>query len=213
MFDNVLFDLDGTLLDTSEGIVESVLYAARQMGSDELPIEMLLQFIGPPLQQSFAKVYGFNAADAELATSLFREHYMGGAWQKAIPYDGIIEVCKCLKKGGKKLAVATYKRESIAIAVLKHFDLERYCGSIRGADGDGMRSKADIINLCIEDIGGIKAKTVLVGDTNNDANGAKKAGVSFLAVTYGFGYKTATDVREDAIGVATSPCEILRYLS
>ena len=209
----ILFDLDGTLLDTTDGVLESAIYAAMQLGYPELPHEIMLKFVGPPIQNSFIKYYNCDEIKAQQAANVFRRYYKDKALLKAKYYDGIIEVLKELKTRGRKIAVATYKREDYAIVLLRHFGIAEYCDSMHGADNFNKLTKADIVNICIDEMNEPKEEVVLIGDTEHDAIGANKAGVSFLGVTYGFGFKSDADVNEfNNIGCANTPKEILNYI-
>ena len=209
----ILFDLDGTLLDTTDGVLESAIYAARHLGYPELPHDIMLKFVGPPIQNSFIKYYNCDETKAQEAANIFRQYYKDKALLKADYYDGIIEVLKELKVSGKKIAVATYKREDYAITILRHFGITEYCDSMHGADNFNKLTKADIVNICIDELNEPKEEVVLIGDTEHDATGAAKAGVSFLGVTYGFGFKTEAEVNEfNNIGCANTPKEILNFI-
>ncbi len=208
MINTVLFDLDGTLLDTTEGILESVKYTAKQLAYRELPYEKMIKFVGPPIQNSFIKYYGCDKETAQRAANIFRDYYKSKALLKAVPYEGIYELCEKLKQYDLKLAVATYKREDYALKLLKYFGFDKYCASMHGADNLNVLTKADIINFCMKETGGTIGNTVLVGDTVHDAKGAEKAGIRFIAVTYGFGFKTESDVVYPNIGIANSVAEI-----
>lgn len=211
---NVLFDLDGTLLDTTEGILESAVYAARELGYADLPRETMLQFIGPPIQHSFMKHYGISAEEAQHAAELFRNYYKDKALLKAMMYLGMEELCETLKKAGFRMAVATYKREDYALTLLRHFGFDRWCDPMHGADNFNVLKKEDIVRMCMEEMGAVPEDTVLIGDTDHDARGAAKAGIPFLAVTYGFGYRPGEPVVTDAklIGIADTPMQIAEIL-
>lgn len=209
MIRNVIFDLDGTLLDTTEGVLESVKFTAKELGYPELPYEELRTFIGPPVQLSFIKHYGCDEKKAQRAADLFRSYYKGTSLFKAKPYDGIFALCEAFKSNNIRMAVATYKREDYALALLCHFGFDRYCDSMHGADNFNELKKEDIVELCRKELGALKGECVFVGDTMQDAAGASKAGITFLAVTYGFGFRTEKDVQEyPHIGIAGSPAEI-----
>ncbi len=211
---NVIFDLDGTLLDTTEGILESVLYAAEQERYPELPREKMLQFIGPPIQHSFMKYYGADAISAQRAADVFRTYYKEKALLKAIPYPGIGNLCETLKKKGFRLAVATYKREDYALTLLKHFKFDRWCNPMHGADDFNKLKKEDIIRICMKEMDATIQDTVLVGDTDHDAKGAAMAGIPFLAVTYGFGYRLGSTIQTETqlLGIADTPMQIAEIL-
>ena len=184
----VLFDLDGTLLDTSEGIISSVKYTIDAMGFEPLDNRLYEQFIGPPIQNSFQKIYHLDDSTRDQAASVFREHYSTVDLCKAKLYHGVLETLSELKIMGFKCAVATYKRIDYAKTLLDEFEISCYCDSIQGSDFEGKLTKTDIIELCIEELRETKRAILMVGDTENDSLGAKNAGVSFLPVTYGFGF-------------------------
>lgn len=209
----VLFDLDGTLLDTTEGVLESAIYAAKILRYEELPHEQMLSFVGPPIQNSFMKHYGCSIERAQEAANIFRTYYKENALFKAQLYPGMIDVLEKMQEKGVKIGVATYKREDYAISILEHFGIAPFCISMHGADNYNKLTKADIVNLCINEMTTHRDDVILVGDTEHDAIGAKTAGVVFLGVTYGFGFKSKEDVDEyPNIGCANSTYEILKYL-
>ena len=206
MIRSVIFDLDGTLLDTKEGIIESAKYAADKLGYERLPYETMLTFVGPPIQNSFIKHYGCDADAAQKAANVFREYYKEEALFLAEPYEGIYDLCEDLKSMGIKMAVATYKREDYALTLLRHFGFDKYCEVMHGADNNNVLKKEDIVRMCQEETGTSKEDSVLFGDTDNDAKGALKAETPFIAVTYGFGFKTEDDVSMyPHLGVTDTP--------
>lgn len=209
----VLFDLDGTLLDTTEGVLESAIFAAQKLGLQALPHDVMLRFVGPPIQNSFINYYGCSSDQAQYAAEIFRNYYKEHALLKAKLYPGIINTLAEIQKERIKIGVATYKREDYAISILEHFGIAPYCQSMHGADNFNQLTKADIVNLCLDELGESKSDVVLVGDTEHDAVGAQKANVAFLGVTYGFGFKSKEDI--DAfpnIGYADNTIEIIKYL-
>lgn len=213
MINAVIFDLDGTLLDTSESIVECASYAAGILGCPPLPRERLLRFIGPPLSVAFPRYCGFDEGTTEEAIRLFRQHYREGAIYHARPYDGIFSLCETLRDRGIRMAVATNKLETMARQLLAYFGLDRYCDPIRGTDEEGKLKKADLIRLCLEEYRISPAQAVLMGDTEYDAEGAEGAGVPFLAVTYGFGFRGPEDAAgRSFLGMADSPMEAAKLL-
>ena len=214
MIKYVIFDLDGTLVDTSEGIIESVQYTASVMGWKPISTNKLRSFIGPPLTWSFIRQYRCNEADAKLATKIFRQYYQQDALLKAKVYDEVYSVCEELRTKGIKMSVATNKPDRFAKKILEFFQLTRYCKPIYGADDYGNLKKSDLIMSCLKDMVASLEETVLIGDTTNDAKGAEEAGVHFLAVTYGFGFKKKHDVMPyPTIGVAGSPSQILQIIT
>ena len=213
MIENIIFDLDGTLLDTTEGVLESSVYAIKQMGFEMLSHDKMLKFVGPPIQNSFINFYGCDKDEAQKAANIFRKYYVENALYKAKPYEGIYELCEWCKNNGKKMAVATYKREDYAINILRFFGFDKYCISMHGADNENKLTKADIVELCIKELGGLRKDTVLVGDTIYDAIGAEQAGVGFIPVLYGFGFAKEEDVLSvKKVGMAYTPLEIVDLL-
>lgn len=209
----VLFDLDGTLLDTTEGVLESAIFAAKKLGYEELPYETMLSFVGPPIQNSFIKWYGCSQEKAQEAANVFRTYYKENALFKAALYPGLMDLLKELQMKDIKMGVATYKREDYAISILEHFGIAPFCITMHGADNFNKLTKADIVNICIDELGTKQSEVVLVGDTEHDALGAERAGVPFLGVTYGFGFKTKADVDYyPNIGCANSAKEILNFI-
>ena len=134
MIKHVLFDLDCTLLDTREGILESIKHAAKELGYRELSLEEQLSFVGPPIQKSFMDHYGCDKEEAQRAADIFRAFYSTQTLLMASPYDGIYELCEGLKENGIKMAVATYKREDYAVSILEHFGIASFCTTMHGAD-------------------------------------------------------------------------------
>ena len=210
-FKAVLFDLDGTLLDTSEGIISTLRQTAEHLHFRELTDAELRGFIGPPLHTHLAEVFGLDEEGTADAVRYFRMIYGGGEVYRARVYDGIPEVIDSLGARGIKTAAATYKKEDIAISLLHEkglcFDV------IHGADTDGRRTKADIIRMIIDELGVTPQETVMVGDSENDAVGAAAAGTAFIGVTYGFGFESDADVTAPGtIGVAHTAAEIISML-
>ena len=212
-FKAVLFDLDGTLLNTTEGVIESAIYAADILGFEELPAETMLRFVGPPIQDSFMEWYGCSPEVAQKAADVFRTYYKKRALYKASLYPGILELLQVLKARDIKIGVATYKREDYAVSILEHFGIAPFCQSMHGADNFNRLTKADIIKYCIRELSFDKNEIVLVGDTAYDAKGAKEAGIPFLGVTYGFGFHHCQEFGEyPCIGYADNVLEILTIM-
>lgn len=213
MINAVLFDLDGTLLNTTEGVLESAIYAAKKLGYEELPYETMLSFVGPPIQNSFMKWYGCDSDKAQEAANVFRSYYKENALFKASLYPGIIDLLLELKNRDVKIGVATYKREDYAISILEHFGIAPFCQTMHGADNFNKLTKADIVNICINELSSNKKDVVLVGDTEHDAKGAEEAGVPFFGVTFGFGFHSPADVNVfPNIGYADKAIDIIKAI-
>lgn len=205
----VIFDLDGTLLDTSRGILESVQYAIDKSGYPQLSHEQMCSFIGPPLRVSFMDLYGCSDEEAVRLTEIYRECYGGDAFLHAEPYDGIFELCDTLRKSGWRLAAATNKPAKYTEPLLKHFGFDKYIDIIQCADKDGRTKKSDLIRQCMEDASADHA--VMIGDTAFDAKGAFEAGVPFIIAGYGFGNMEEMH-KYPNIGSVNKPLEVYGLL-
>lgn len=194
-FKAVLFDLDGTLLNTSEGVIASVRHTIETLHYNELNEEQLLSFIGPPVKLKMKEIYHLTDEDAAHAMDVFRSHYGGDDLLKASVYEGLPELLSYLRSQNIKIGVATYKREDMAKRVLEHCGIASYFDAICGSDVAGNLTKADVVRNCMHALNADEPdKAVMIGDSDNDAIGAKAIGLSFVGVTYGFGFKSPEDV-------------------
>lgn len=213
----VIFDVDGTLLDTTEGVLAAVSYTIEKHHLKELPLSTLKKFIGPPIQYSFAKFYGISKESALVLAETFRQQYKSQDLLKAEPYRGIFKLLQELKAQGTALGVATYKRQDYALKLLEYFGFPPYMTAIYGSDMEGALSKRDLLMKCQKDLftslNTNYAYSVMIGDSDNDALAAKDIPMDFIGVTYGFGFETALDVnRYPNIGCAHSVHEIKKFL-
>lgn len=210
-YDLILFDIDGTLTDSEPGITGAVKYALKKMDLPIPPQETLRRFIGPPLWQSFSTYCGMTAAQTEEAVRLYRETYnVKGAFENK-PYPGIVALLEELKASGAALAVATSKPESIALPVLDYFHLTPFFRCVCAPDDREHRSsKTEMILSCLNACGGDPARTVMIGDTQYDAAGARDAGTHFIGVLYGFG--TREEMVRDGAQVFAPSVAALRSL-
>ncbi|MGN0458466.1 MAG: HAD family hydrolase [Eubacterium sp.] len=185
----ILFDLDGTLTDSSPGIINSIIYALDKYGISVEDTSNLRKFLGPPLHESFKEFYGFDDEKAMEAVKYYREYFSTKGLLENQVYDGIPELLQSLADNGKRLILATSKPQQFTDRIMKHFDLEKYFEFVAGSNMDGTRSKkAEVIeyalNKCqITD----KSKVVMVGDRKHDIIGAKAVGIDSIGVEYGYG--------------------------
>ena len=215
MYKAVLFDLDGTLLDTSEGILRSIDDTLDHFNLPQLSEEHKRNFIGPPIMHSFKETYNLTDEKAVQTSNYFRDIYKDIHLIRAVIYKGIIDVLSFLSEKGIRIAVATYKRNDYAKTLLKHFDISKFCDYILGSDYDNKLSKTDIVNKCLKALNILNpAQAVLVGDTNSDALSAKQCGIDFIAVSYGFGFKNISDAEKTSpVFIAATPQELLTFFS
>ena len=213
-YDVVLWDFDGTLVDTSEGIFESLRIAFTRMGQPVPEVPMLRKFIGPPMQYSFQTFLDFTLEQAEEGVLRFREDYETRGIYNARVYDGIKELNMQLRSEGVRIGVATLKPEQMAKLLLAHFGLDALVDVCVGTGGDESSdiTKAGIILEAMQRLGcRDKSRSVLIGDTIYDAVGAKESGIDFVAAAYGFGIDEERD-RPNSIGIAHDAEEISRIL-
>lgn len=182
----IFFDLDGTLTDSGEGIMNCAALALEHFGLPVPDREQMRVFVGPPLDQTFIR-FGVPADRTDEAIAVFRSRYRTVGKFENFPYPGIRETLQTLKEQGHRLFVATSKPEVLANEVLNHFDLARYFEQIAGATLDGSRShKADVITYLLGLTGDV-GQTLMVGDTAFDVIGAAAHGIPTIGVSWGYG--------------------------
>lgn len=182
----ILFDLDGTLTDSGEGIINCAIVALEHF---HLPIpsrEELRVFVGPPLQESFLR-FGVPADRVDEAIAVYRSRYIRIGKFENIPYPGIRELLEALKAEGHKLYVATSKPETMSVEILEHFGLAKYFDQICGASMDASRSTKEAVIAYLLEQNGRADNMVMVGDTKYDVIGAKKHGIPTIGVAWGYG--------------------------
>lgn len=210
----VIFDLDGTLLDTADGIIAATKFTIEQFGLHDLSDKQLKSFIGPPIRDSFEKAFNLESETLQNMVSVFRNRYKEVDLFKATPYSGIYELLRDLKTAGIRLAVATYKREDYALKLLSYFGFDKYFDVMHGADPNNLLKKADIIKKCIEELGFTdKNNVIMVGDTVSDEHGALNVGIDFIGVTYGFGYSDIKHFNNKSpVRYAATPTDVKKIL-
>ncbi|PFN04299.1 HAD family hydrolase [Bacillus cereus] len=189
MYTTFLFDLDGTLTDPKEGIINSVLYALRKMEIDEPNQEEIESFIGPPIQHSFADRYKMNEKQVEQAVAYFREYLKQSGLLENKVYEMVPCILQELKDEKKRLFVATSKPNVFAKQVLEHFNLSHFFEEIVGSNLDGTRIKKDeIIEYILHTNSELqREEIVMIGDRKHDMIGANCNGVDSIGVLYGYG--------------------------
>lgn len=189
MYSTILFDLDGTLTDSQQGIINSIEYALKKY---EIRVESkadLHKFLGPPLKDSFMQFCGFSEEKAEEAVNFYREYFREkGIFENSV-YPGVYDLLEKLKMKNKKLILATSKPEPFTFRILEHFDLLKYFDFVAGSNLDNTRGRKDevisyALNSCkITDL----SSAIMVGDREHDIIGAKKVGIDSVGVLYGYG--------------------------
>lgn len=194
MFQYCLFDLDGTLTDSREGITKSAQYALQHFGIEEPDLKKLEPFIGPPLKDSFMEFYGFTEEQAEEAMKFYRERFAPiGIYENEV-FEGIPEMLRHLHQNGQKLAVASSKPIGFVRQILQHFEMDGYFDVIVGSELDGTRStKEEVVEEALSQLGILelsgeerKNNCAMVGDRKFDIQGAKAYGLTGVGVSFGF---------------------------
>jgi phosphoglycolate phosphatase len=182
----VIFDLDGTLTDSAEGIVSSFRHALTQIGADVPDGDLAGRIVGPPMRQT---LHGMGLGDlADSAMTAYRADYTTRGWSMNSLFDGIEPLLADLKSSGVRLAVATSKAEPTARKILAHFGLDQYFEVIAGATVDGTRSaKADVVAHALAQLAPLPERVLMVGDRSHDVEGAAEHGIDTVVVGWGYG--------------------------
>ena len=185
-YNTVLFDFDGTLYDTVEGITKCVQYALGKHGI-EAPLESLRCFAGPPLVDKFMEVYGVDRALAEQLVLDFRERYQPIGIYESAPFPGVGETLLRLREAGLTLGVATSKPQAMAELLLDRAGLrDRFHVIVGSKPGINNDAKWQIVQTAMNQCGAEPAATVLVGDTKYDAIGAARVGIACIGAGWGY---------------------------
>ena len=206
----ILFDLDGTLTDSGEGIINCAILALEHFGLPVPSREEMRVFVGPPLHETFVR-FGVPKDKAEEAGAVYRSRYIPIGKYENTPYPGIRELLEALKAEGHKLYVATSKPEQMSVDILEHFDLAKYFDQICGATMDTSRTnKEAVIEYLIRE-NGRADNMIMVGDTKFDVLGAKFHGIPCIGVSWGYG--SVTEMQEaGATAIVNTMTELLTVL-
>lgn len=185
----ILMDLDGTIVDSMQGITRSAQYALRHFGIHVDDLNKLRSFIGPPLKYSFMEFYGFSDAQADAAVQKYRERYAAEGVHENILYEGIESFLQHMSRCGKTCLLATSKAAYFAEQILEEFHLRHYFAFVGGSGLDGSRNtKAAVIRHVLREQNITEpSSVVMVGDRKYDIIGAREAGVDAIGVLYGYG--------------------------
>jgi phosphoglycolate phosphatase len=188
-YNSVLFDLDGTLVDSSEGIRNSFRYALDKLGREDLGGRLPDDYIGPPLRATFRNFYGMDESQTEEAVRLYREYYRPRGVYECAVYPHVEETLERLKRAGAMICLATSKARVFAEVVLNHKGLIGYFDAVVGSELDGrLDDKTEVIRHLLDGVipaGQLPA--VMAGDRWHDAKGAQDCGLDFAAALWGFG--------------------------
>ncbi len=207
----IFFDLDGTLTDSGEGIINCATLALEHFGLPVPPREEMGVFVGPPLDKTFIQ-FGVPADRAQEAIDVFRSRYVVVGKFENSPYPGIHDLLAALKEQGHRLFVATSKPEVTALEVLAKFELTEYFEQIVGATLDGTRShKADVLAYLLNQID-TPEHALMIGDTEYDVLGAAAHNIPTIGVAWGYGKVDAME-QAGAIGIAHTMEELFSLIN
>ena len=187
-FDTVLFDLDGTLLDTLEDILAAANYTLREMGYPERTLTEMRRFVGNGAEMQVRRAFGAGADEALIQRALIRykAYYAAHCREKTRPYDGVPELLAELKRRGYRLAVVSNKPdEAVRPLAAQYFD-----GLMEAAMGETAQRRRkpapDMVNDAIAALGADRSRAVYVGDSEVDIETARNAGIPCISVCWGF---------------------------
>ncbi len=207
----ILFDLDGTLTDSAEGIINCVIPALEHFGLPVPDRQALRVFVGPPLHDTFVK-FGVPAEQADEAVAVFRRRYFTVGKFENAPFPGILELLQTLKAQGHTLLIATSKPETLALEVTANFGMDHYFDRICGATLDHSRvNKDDVIAYLLEQ-NGTAENMVMVGDTAFDVTGAAAHKIPTIGVSWGYG-EVQEMLDAGAVAIANNTQELLALLN
>ena len=206
----VLFDLDGTLTDSGEGIINCAALALRHFGLPVPSREEMRVFVGPPLYETFQK-FGVPAEKTDEAIRVYRSRYIPTGMFENTPYPGVKALLEALKSEGYTLYVATSKPEEMSVTILEKFGLAPYFDRICGASTDTSRSTKDAVIAYLLAQSGAKEDMVMVGDTKYDVLGAKAHGIPTIGVSWGYG--SVTEMMDaGAVAIADTTQQLLELI-
>lgn len=191
-YDWLLFDFDGTLVDTGDGIIKAAHYGLLQMGIEENDPEKLRRFVGPPLTKAFQEYYGFSEEESVQTVLEFRKYYTTQGWKESSIYPGIHRMLQKLKAAGKHLCIATGKPEELAVTISRRDNLLGYFDFIGGAyvdeEGEHRVMKPEVIEYVLENVGNPdRSGVIMIGDRANDILGAKACNLKSIGALWGYG--------------------------
>lgn len=182
----VIFDLDGTLTDSAQGIVASFRHALDAVGAVAPEGDLAGLIVGPPMHHTLRDMGLGEQADAAIAA--YREDYLDRGWAINRPFDGIPALLADLRAAGVRLAVATSKAEPTAVRILAHFGLDGHFEVIAGASVDGLRAtKSEVVKRALAQLEPLPDRVLMVGDRSHDVEGAAEHGIDTVVVAWGYG--------------------------
>lgn len=195
----VIFDLDGTLTDSAQGIVSSFRHALAEIGAEIPDGDLTSRIVGPPMHHT---LQAMGLEDTDAAVAAYRADYSTRGWTMNSLFEGIPQLLTDLRKAGVRLAVATSKAEPTARRILEHFGLDEHFEVVAGASLDGARAtKAAVMAHALAQLEPLPERVVMVGDRAHDVEGAAAHGIATVVVEWGYG---GADFAEPAVFTAAA---------
>lgn len=210
--DYILFDLDGTVTNSQEGIKNSVEYALKYFNIKVEDRNDLNKYIGPPLRQSFMKYAGLSEEESRIGMIKYREYYEPyGIFENEL-YDGITVLLEELKSKNKKIVLATSKPWIYAEIILEHFNIKKYFDFVAGSELNGVRTdKSEVIKYAINRFSIETERAIMIGDREHDIIGGTRNRLKTIGVLYGFGSREELE-KAGACYIARSVKNICNYI-
>ncbi len=213
-YDYLIFDFDGTVVDTGEGILNSLRFAFRDQGDDVPDLSDLRKFIGPPIYYSFTSFYGVPESRVADYIKSYRARYREKGVFECAPYPGMVETLRTLRGRGAKLGIASSKPESLIYDVMRYLGITDLFDAVTGTLMDDSRhaSKTDLIESTMQKLGATdKRRVLMVGDRLFDLDGAAGAGVDSCGVLFGYGSE-AEFRAHGATHIIAAPSDLLSFV-
>ncbi len=213
MINTIIFDLDGTLLNTLEGLKNSTNFALKKFNCPEITLEQTRSFVGNGVRKLIERAIpnGEKNPDFEKCLNTFKEHYSKTMYQKTVAYDGIEDMLTELKKRGIKTGVVSNKFDTAVKELCKNY----FDGLIIVAIGESpnVRKKPapDSVLKAMEILGAKPENTLYVGDSDVDIQTAKNSNLKSVGVTWGFRDRELLE-EEGADFIINTPCELLELI-
>lgn len=212
-YDYVLFDFDGTISRSGDGVRRCIELTLAEMGRPCPDLSDYTRYIGPPLTRTFTNICGLTEQESLVALSIYHGYYRETGVRMNSLYDGVAETLTALRDAGVKMAVCTSKSEPQAGKSLRYIGADGYFDAVCGSCPDGSRKdKIELIPYAMDALGCTDPRrAVMIGDTYFDAEGAAACGIDFIGVLYGYGTRESMQAY-GARDFADTPRDIMRYL-
>lgn len=213
MVKGVIFDLDGTLIDSGKGIVYSIRYAEKEMRLDKTEDKQIIKYIGMPIREMLKRLYSIESESLEKTLHLYRQNYCEYGCKLTSIFDGVPDMLRELKANGYRIALGTSKRRDSAMLLLKQKRLFTYFDVISTAKPDDLViNKAEIITNAVKQMALVPSECAMVGDRVYDIEGAREAGTISICVKYGYGSKEEI-LKAKPDFTVDLPCDITQVIS